>query len=88
MLVATTANSVCMVFIKDAQVPANCFVDVMQMVLLSGTEIPADSVKIIITLINSGRVCRFGMSMSNANPSEAMICKTWLMVDSCLIVQR
>ena len=88
MLVATTANRVCMVFIKDAQVPANCSVDVMQMALLSGTEMPADSVKIIITLINNGSVCRFGISMSNANPSEAMICKAWLIVDSCLIVQR
>ena len=56
MLVATTANRVCMVFISEAQVPANCSVDVMQMALLSGTEMPADSVKIIITLINSNRV--------------------------------
>ena len=88
MLVAITANSVCMVFIRDAQVPANCSVDVMQMALLSGTEIPADSVKVSITLINNGSVCRFGISMSNTNPSEAMICKTWLMIDSFLIVQR
>ena len=76
-----------MVFISEAQVPENCSVDVMQMALLSGTEMPADSVKIIMTLINSNSVSRLGISISNTNPSEAMVCKTWLMVHSCLIVQ-
>ena len=76
-----------MVFISEAQVPANCSVDVMQTALLSGTEMPTDSVKVIMTLINRIRVCRLGISISNTNPSEAMICKTWLMLHSCLIVQ-